>query len=36
MNTELFVGATTDYDDAFPDPGAAVYTVLSPSLDRVP
>ena len=30
------VGATTNKDNAFPEPGAAVYTVLSGSFDRVP
>jgi hypothetical protein len=30
------VGATTNKDAAFPEPGAAVYTVLSGSFDRVP
>jgi hypothetical protein len=30
------VGATTNKDNAFPEPGAAVYTVLSGRFDRVP
>jgi hypothetical protein len=30
------VGATTNQENAFPEPGAAVYTVLSGSFDRVP
>jgi hypothetical protein len=30
------VGATTNRANAFPEPGAAVYTVLSGSFDRVP
>ena len=30
------VGATTNRGNAFPEPGAAVYTVLSGSFDRVP
>jgi hypothetical protein len=30
------VGATTNRDGAFPEPGAAVYTVLSGSFDRIP
>ena len=30
------VGATTNRENAFPEPGAAVYTVLSWSFDRVP
>jgi hypothetical protein len=30
------VGATTNKENAFPEPGAAVYTVLSGSFDRVP
>lgn len=30
------VGATTNETNAFPEPGAAVYTVLSGSFDRVP
>lgn len=30
------VGATTNRNNAFPEPGAAVYTVLSGSFDRVP
>jgi hypothetical protein len=30
------VGATTNRDNAFPEPGAAVYTELSGSFDRVP
>jgi hypothetical protein len=30
------VGATTNEENAFPAPGAAVYTVLSGSFDRVP
>ncbi|MGH0029669.1 MAG: hypothetical protein ACQGVC_07755 [Myxococcota bacterium] len=30
------VGATTNKENAFPEPGAAVYTVLSGSFDQVP
>jgi hypothetical protein len=30
------VGSTTNKENAFPEPGAAVYTVLSGSFDRVP
>ena len=30
------VGATTNQENAFPEPGAAVYTVLSGSFDQVP
>jgi len=30
------VGATTNQENAFPEPGAAVYTVLSGSFDRMP
>jgi hypothetical protein len=30
------VGATTDEEDAYPAPGATVYTVLSGSFNRVP
>ena len=30
------VGATTNPENAYPEPGAAVYTVLSGSFDRVP
>ena len=30
------VGATTNRRQAFPEPGAAVYTVLSGSFDRLP
>ena len=30
------VGATTNKENAYPEPGAAVYTVLSGSFDRVP
>ena len=30
------VGATTNEENAFPAPGAAVYTVLSGSFDQVP
>jgi hypothetical protein len=30
------VGATTNKENAFPEPGAAVYTVLSGTFDRVP
>lgn len=30
------VGATTNRENAYPEPGAAVYTVLSGSFDRVP
>jgi hypothetical protein len=30
------VGATTNKENAFPNPGAAVYTVLSGSFDQVP
>lgn len=30
------VGSTTNKKNAFPEPGAAVYTVLSGSFDRVP
>jgi len=30
------VGATTNRENAFPEPGAAVYTVLSGIFDRLP
>jgi hypothetical protein len=30
------VGAATNRDSAYPGPGAAVYTVLSGALDRMP
>jgi hypothetical protein len=30
------VGATTNQENAYPAPGAAVYTVLSGSFDQVP
>jgi hypothetical protein len=30
------VGATTNKENAYPAPGAAVYTVLSGRFDRVP
>ena len=30
------VGGTTNKENAFPEPGAAVYTVLSGSFDRIP
>jgi hypothetical protein len=30
------VGATTNKENAFPEPGASVYTVLSGTFDRVP
>ena len=30
------VGATTNKTNAFPEPGTAVYTVLSGRFDRVP
>ena len=30
------VGATTNRENAYPEPGAAVYTVLSGRFDRIP
>lgn len=30
------VGATTNKENAFPEPGAAVYSVLSGSFDQIP